>query len=480
MKEFAQRALNQAQLLGADYADIRILTRHFETINVQNGHVAALSNDESRGFGIRVLYQGAWGFASSNRVTPAEVDRVVKLAMAIAKASRSANTSRVSLGPAHCYTDRYVTPHQIDPFKIPIEQKIDLLLKADEVMRSVKGIAITGGSLACVREDKIFASTEGSYIEQELIETGAGIEATAMDDHDVQKRSYPLSFGRQQGKTGYELIESLDLVGHAGKTAEEAVELLTAPLCPSGPTTVILDPTQLALQIHESIGHALELDRVLGMEASFAGTSFVAPEMLNNFVYGSPLVTVTADATIPGGLGTFGYDDEGVPAQRVVLIENGRFVNFLTSRETAAPLGQTSNGTMRADGWNRIPIIRMTNVSLEPGDYTLDGLIADTDDGLWLETNKSWSIDDKRLNFQFATEVAREIKNGKLGRLYKNATYTGITPQFWAGCDGICNRDFWNVWGIPNCGKGQPMQVAHVGHGAAPARFRNVQVEGMQ
>ena len=476
LKEFALRALNQAQLLGAGYADIRIVCRRFETINVRNGYVAALSNDETDGFGVRVLFDGAWGFASSSFIEAAEIDRVTALAVAIAKASRLASRHRVDLGPPVVSVGKYRTPVLVDPFEISIERKIDILLKADAAMRAVKGISLTDGSIGCLRETKLFASTEGAFLEQELIETGAGIEATAVGAEDVQKRSYPMSFGRQQGKIGFEMVEELDLVGNAERVATEAVQLLTAPPCPTGKKTLILDATQLALQIHESIGHALELDRVFGMEASYAGTSFVSPEMREKFLYGSPIVNVTADATAPGGLGTFGFDDEGIPAQRVPLIVNGRFENFLSSRETAARLGMQSNGTMRADGWNRIPLIRMTNINLEPGDSTLEGLISDTEDGLFLETNKSWSIDDKRLNFQFGTEMAWEIKKGKKGKLYKNATYTGMTPQFWASCDAICNRDHWRVWGVPNCGKGQPSQTAHVGHGAAPARFRDVQV----
>jgi len=212
------------------------------------------------------------------------------------------------------------------------------------------------------------------------------------------------------------------------------------------------------------------------MEAAYAGTSFLTTDKLGHFRYGSDIVNITADATVPTGLGTFGYDDEGVPAQRVPIIRNGEFVGYLTSRETASTLGQTSNGCMRADGWNRIPLIRMTNINLEPGTWKLEDMIADTDRGILMQTNKSWSIDDKRLNFQFGTEMAWEIVNGKIGALIKNATYTGITPQFWGSCDAIANRGSWNVWGTPNCGKGQPAQIAHVGHGTSYARFRNVRV----
>jgi TldD protein len=303
----------------------------------------------------------------------------------------------------------------------------------------------------------------------------------------MQQRSYPNSFGRHQGTAGWEFVNRWDLTGNARRIAEEAVALLQAPQCPAGLTTLILDGPQLALQVHESCGHPIELDRVFGTEAAYAGTSFLTPEKYNTLRYGSEIVNLTADAVTPTGLGTFGYDDEGVPAQQTDIVRDGLFVGYLTSRETAQQLRrihpdapQRSNGCMRADGWNRIPIIRMTNVSLQPGDWDLDDLIADTDDGVYMLTNKSWSIDDKRLNFQFGTELAYEIKKGKLGRMLKNATYTGITPKFWGGCDAICHKDHWNVWGTANCGKGQPGQVAHTGHGTAPARFRNVQVGVMK
>jgi len=251
---------------------------------------------------------------------------------------------------------------------------------------------------------------------------------------------------------------------------------LRAPQCPSGVKTLILDASQTALQIHESCGHPTELDRVFGMEAAYAGTSFMTPDKLHHLRYGSGAVTITADALTPTGLGTFGWDDEGVPAQRTYLIKDGLFVGYLTSRETASVMGQESNGTMRADGWNRIPLIRMTNVNLEPGESTLEEMIAGTRDGVYMETNRSWSIDDKRLNFQFGTQLAYAIVNGKRAGLLKNATYAGITPEFWNSCDAVAGHAEWKVWGLANCGKGQPPQVAHVAHGAAPARFQNVKV----
>jgi TldD protein len=230
------------------------------------------------------------------------------------------------------------------------------------------------------------------------------------------------------------------------------------------------------LQIHESCGHPTELDRVFGTEAAFAGRSFLTTEKRNQLRYGSDIVNLTADSVRPTGLGTFGWDDEGVPASSCPLVRNGLFEGYLMSRETAATLGLSSNGCMRAEGWNRIPLIRMTNVSLEPGNWNLDDIIADTDDGIWMETNRSWSIDDMRLNFQFGTEIGYEIKNGKRGRLLRNCTYGGMTPEFWNSCDAIANANHWKIWGTPNCGKGEPMQMMGTGHGASPARFRNVRI----
>jgi TldD protein len=478
LKNLLDRALNTAASRGATYADARVVDRVEQTLNTKNGVVESVNQVQDRGIGVRVIANGAWGFASSALLTAAEVDRVTALAVSIARASALVQKNGgVNLGPPVSHSGQYRTPVEIDPFSIPLEQKVALLLEADAEMRRVQGLRVAQGNLLCLREKKTFASSEGSFIEQEIIETGCGLTATAVGEGEIQRRSFPNAFGRNQATRGWEFVLEADLPGHGEQIASEAVALLTADQCPSGVTTIILGGAQLALQVHESCGHPIELDRVYGSEAAYAGTSFLTTDKLNTFRYGSDIVNFSADATIAGGLGTFGFDDEGVPAQRVPIVRDGIFVGYLTSRETAAQLGLPgSGGTMRASGWNRTPIIRMTNVNLEPGEWTFDDLIADTDEGIYMDMNRSWSIDDKRLNFQFGTELAYEIKNGKLGRLLKNATYTGITPEFWGGCDAICNSDHWVVWGTPNCGKGQPSQTAHTGHGTAPARFRNVRV----
>jgi TldD protein len=479
MRNIAVRAINRAQQLGASYVDVRVMERTTEGIEVKNGRVEGVSSGTSSGFNVRVIVNGAWGFASSARIDEAEAERIAQQAVQIAHASALVAGEPVRLSPLAPQKGTYRTPLQIDPFTVPLSQKVQLLLDADAAMRSVKGVTLTNGLMEYSRERKLFMSSEGSEIEQELYDTGAAINANAVDpaSSEIQTRSYPNSFGRQAGTAGYEFIEAMDLVQHGARIGEEAVRLLSAPQCPGGIMTVILDGPQVALQVHESCGHPIELDRVLGMEAGFVGKSFLTTDKLNgHYRYGSDVVNITADATIPGGLGTFGWDDEGVPAQRTPIVTNGIFTGYLMSRDTAPLIGLSSNGCVRADNWNRLPMIRMTNVSIEPGTWKLDDLIADTDDGIYMSINKSWSIDDRRLNFQFGVEAAYEIKNGKLGRLFKNATYTGITPQFWGSCDAVCGRDEWVVWGTPNCGKGEPMQVMRTGHGAAPARFRNVQV----
>jgi TldD protein len=475
MKEFTSRALNLAAMKGARYADVRIIDNRQQFVNVKNGNVDALGDSNSQGFGVRVLAGNAWGFASSAYLTAAEIDRVTNLAIAIARASATVPGETVDLGPPVRSTGSYTTPIQIDPFTIPLEEKLNLLFRADAEMRRNKAVKVSEASIIGVRQHKTFANSEGAYTEQTIFEAGGGISATAVSNDEVQVRSHPNSF-RYQGAGGWEYVVNADFVGNAARVADEAVALLTAAVCPQGETTLVLGGSQLALQIHESCGHATELDRVFGTEAAFAGRSFLTTDKKDNFRYGSEIVNLTADSIRATGLGTFGWDDEGIPASSTPLVRNGGFVGYLMSRETASKLGLQSNGCMRADGWNRIPLIRMTNVSVEPGTWAFEDIIADTDDGIFVDTNRSWSIDDIRLNFQFGTEVGYEIKKGKLGRLLKNCTYGGITPEFWNSCDAIADEKHWALWGTPNCGKGEPMQTMGTGHGASPARFRKVKV----
>jgi TldD protein len=476
MKDLARRALDTAQSLGVQYADIRVTRMRHQEVAVKNGKVDDLNDDFNEGFGVRVLMDGAWGFACSAQLNNTEADRVVGVAAAIAKASARVHKKAVRLGPAITAKASYKGPYEIDPFTVSLEDKIKLLVEAEARLHAHPEIRVAEASTESTHWAKLFASTEGAEIEQEAFETGAGIDASAVNDDETQKRSYPNSFGRDVAQGGWEVVEAMELLENAPRIADEASALLRAEHCPSATTTLILDASQLALQIHESCGHPTELDRVYGTEAAYAGTSFMMPDMLGKLRYGSELVTLVADATVPGALGTFGYDDEGVEAQRVKLVDAGLFVGYLTSRETASELGQRSMGSMRAESWARIPLIRMTNINIVPGDSSLDEMIANTKDGVYLHTNKSWSIDDRRLNFQFSTEMAFEIKNGKLGKMYRNGSYAGITPDFWGSCDAVAGSNEWRMFGIINCGKGQPGQTMRVGHGAAPARFQGVKV----
>lgn len=474
MKEKLTKVLEMLQKSQVDYADIRFNDIMEERISTENMTVHQLTTARSKGYGIRVFKDGSMGFAGSQNIE--EMEETALKALEIAQASRIVQKNPVRLAPKETVIDHYETPIEIDPFTVSKKEKLDLLFAAEKEMRKNADLFRTIGSMDFRREEKIFADTEGSYITQLLYESGAGIEAIAVNDQDMQTRSFPNSFRGNHGTAGYEYILGLKLLENAARIGEEAVQLLLAEECPSGVFDIIIDGSQLALQIHESIGHPIELDRVFGYEAGFAGTSFIDPGMIG-FKYGSEYVSVVADATIPQGLGTFGYDDDGVKAQRTEIITKGIFKNFLSSRDTASQLNQKSNGTCRADGWARTPIVRMTNINLLPGEEELDDLIAGIEYGFFFDTNKSWSIDDKRLNFQFSCQLAREIKDGKFtGKIYKNPIYTGITPEFWGSCDGVGNEKHWMMYGTPNCGKGQPMQLAHVGHGAAPARFRKIKV----
>jgi len=481
MKEIAQWALEVARLRGASYADARVGDDRMRSLATRNGKIGSASDAQSSGIGVRVVADGAWGYAASDDLSRRAVEATAARAVDIAKASARVKLSDVRLAPERAAVAEWTTPIAIDPFTISIEQNLDLLLTIDAELRSVAGVTLAETNMNFRREEQWFFSSQGADIHQTKYWTGVGYSAHAFAGSEIQKRSYPNSFGGQWQSKGYELIHELKLRDHARRVGEEAVELLKADQGPEGVFDIILDGAQLGLQIHESVGHPIELDRVLGMEANFAGTSFLTLDKLQTLRYGSELVNVVADARPEHGpgLGTFAYDDEGVPAQCTPIITRGLFTGYLSSRETAPTIGlNRSGGTLRAEGWNRLPIIRMTNVSILPGErpLTKEQLIESTDRGIYMETNRSWSIDDKRYNFQFGTEIGWEIKNGKRIRMLKNPSYSGITTEFWNAMDAICSKEEWVLWGTPNCGKGQPQQVMGTGHGAAPARFRGVKV----
>ena len=459
-----------------DYADARHVVSRVETISVRNGRVDGLTRTAQEGIGVRVRVGGTWGFAAVRGDGERDAEQALSRAIVVAK-SQPRMTDPVS-APEPPAAGEASFGEGTDPFEVALERKLDVLMAADAAMRGDPRVKVTEAHFAAYRDTRSFASTDGGRCVQESTECGGGISALAVEGDESQVRSFPGSHGSGVSQGAYEEFERLALVEAAPRVAEEAVALLSAPVCPTERTTLVLDGEQLALQVHESVGHAIELDRILGLEASYAGTSFLSADGLDSFRYGSELMNVTADATVPGGLGTFRWDDEGVEAQAIPVVREGVLRGFLSGRESAAEIGlPRSGGCMRAHGFARQPIVRMTNVNLEPGDAgTFEDLIADTDRGVYMETNRSWSIDQRRLGFQFATEAAWEIRGGERGRLLRNPSYAGITPEFWACLDAVCGPEAWRLWGVLNCGKGEPGQTMHVSHGTAPARFTNVQV----
>jgi TldD protein len=469
-------AIEKAADAGATYVDYRQILTESEYLSYANGTAEEVSHSLDRGFGIRVIANGAWGFCGSADITEQKIIKTADKAVEIAKASAILQKKPVELAPNKKYFDHYASFIKTNPFNIPLTQKLDFLEHLDELMARNSGIKSRHGFLDFRKITKDYFNSEGSAIHQVIYQAGTGVTVTAMRSHrDRASRSYPANEGIYENK-GYELLEQTDFEGNIPIISEQAVALLDADSCPRKTCDIVIDSSHMSLVIHESIGHALELDRVFGGERNFSGTSFATPDKLSNLKYGSDIINVVADSTSRYGLGSFGYDDDGVKAHEAYLIKDGILLNYLSSRETAARIGKLSTGAMRADGWGNIPIVRMTNTNLLPGNQSLDDLISGIDDGLFLQTTSSWSIDDTRENFQFGCEYGREIKGGKIGKIIKSPTYSGNTVAFWNSCDGIGDKSLWRIWGTPNCGKGQPAQNGRVGQGASPARFRNVQV----
>jgi TldD protein len=470
--DVAAAAVEAALSAGASYADARVMHRRHESVSARDGDIDDVSQTEDAGVGVRALVGSGWGFHAVADLSSAAAARAGATAAATAAASARVAGPAARLLPGASTVATWSSPCEVDPFSVSLSEKGDLLVSATAAMRGT-GVDLAEGIYQAWDTRKWFASSEGDRIEQHIRECGAGIWATAVGDGETQRRSYPSHRGHYASR-GWEFMSELNLTGNAERIAEEARALLTAPACPAATTTVVLGSEQMALQIHESVGHAIELDRILGWEAAFAGTSWLDLGRLGSLRYGSELMNVVIDPTVPGALGSFGYDDEGTPATPRHAVREGVWVGVLAGRDSAAVAGLDYGGSVRADGWARLPIVRMTNVGLEPGPHTLDEMIAATDEGILMDVNRSWSIDDRRLNFQFGCEIGWEIRDGRLGRMLRNPTYTGIGPRFWASMDMLGSEV--TAWGTPNCGKGQPGQAAHTGHPTGPARFRDVRI----
>jgi TldD protein len=477
VKKLAQEAVDTAISRGASYADARVVNKEKQQISTLNGAIGDFETINTLGIGIRVIANGSWGFASCDKLTPKSVKETAGKAVQLAKASSLVQKEPAIFADEPTYKTKWKSSYKIDPLKVPIETKLELMFSIDNILRKDKRITKAEVSHRAWREHQFFANSQGSEIEQILTWCGGGYTVAAVDKNIIQTRSYPASYGGQYKQLGYELIETLELKENAERIREEAIALLTAPVLPKGKRDIILRGDQLALQIHESCGHPSELDRALGQEISLAGGSFIKPEMLGKLKYGSASVNIVADSTLPGGVGTFGYDDDGVKAAKYHVVKDGIYEMYFTNRELAHKIGETrSRGCNRADGYENVPMIRMINLSLMPGKWEWQDLLDDSDGAILFDMVKSWSIDQMRVNFEFSTEAAWEIKGGKLGKLYRNPTYQGKTTELWGSVDAVCNEKYWIPWGVVNCGKGEPMQVGEISHGNSPARFRNVNV----
>jgi TldD protein len=475
--EAAEAALARATELGASYADIRVNRYRRESIATREQQVQNVQRSASYGMGLRVLVNGAWGFAATNRVEPAAARLIAEQAVAIARANAVLATRKLVLANTDRVTTTWNNPIKRDPFDVPLETKIAFLLKLNETAMAVKGVSFVSSQILFVDEQKYFASSEGSRITQRLVRTYPQFSVTAADRAAGDFQTRPVVDRAQL--VGYEYVEDYPWLRDAEKAGHEVVEKLKAKPVIPGRYDVVVDPSQLFLAIHESVGHSTELDRALGWEANSAGTSFIKPGDAGKLRFGNTIVNLVADRTQPGGLATVGYDDEGVQAERWHLVRDGMFVDWQTTRELAPLVGQKkSHGCLHSDDWSSVPFPRMPNVSLEPAatEVTLDDLFSGIKRGLFVEGRGVSSIDQQRYNFQFGGGVIREITNGKLGGIVKDAAYQSRTPDFWASCDGIGGKALYKLWGTSADGKGEPGQTNAVSHGCPPARFRNVTV----
>jgi TldD protein len=478
--KIAEIAIKAARSQGADYVDARIEKIQDEEVSISDGKIEPVVQAITAGIGIRVKVAGGWGFAATDNMTESNIREKAKLAAEIARASASLNLDQVKLAPAKAIKGEYLSPHEIDPFTVPLEKKIAFLTDIDGVIASTGGEKINSRNcfVSFRKSDKLLVSSEGAEIRQIIIQSGGGMSLGFAKSHRERfTRSYPTSAGQYECK-GYELLDELKMKEAIPRLVEEIGALQSAEPCPSKETTILLSGDQVSLQLHESVGHPLELDRVFGSERNFSGTSFATTDKLNNLKYASDLVTIASDTTVPHGLASYGYDDEGVASYRADLIKDGRLVNYLSSRETAARIGKLSTGAARADSWANLPLVRITNICLVPGDKSFEDILAGIDDGIYMDTVGSWSIDDERKYFKFGCEIGWLIKGGKLTTPIVNPTYSGCTVDFWNKCSAIANRDSYRIWGTPNCGKGEPGQIARTGQGAAPCRFDRIQVGG--
>ena len=487
-RELANRALDAARSAGASYADVRISRVRNQALSTRERQITGFQDGETFGFGVRVLASGAWGFVASRDLTLAEVERVGRLAVSQAKANAAARRRPVELAPAEVHRDAtWRSPIRVDPFEVSIEDKVGLLLAANDAALKVQGARFVTSSMFFVREEKTFANTDGSFITQTIYRSFPQMNVTAVGGNDFQTR---LSTDVQPMGLGYEHVQDAKLVENATRWASDAVAKLTARPVQPGRYDLILMPSHLFLTIHESIAHPTELDRIMGFEANFAGTSFIYPidDYLGKFRYGPDYFNVQAERSAPGSLATVGYDDEGVRPDEYLIVKNGILNDLQTTREQAPWLADwyrrsgkpvRSHGNSYAESWSQVQFQRMPNVNVMPNperDVSVEELVSGVQDGIMIEGRGSFSIDQQRYNAQFGGQVFHEIKNGRVTGMLKDVAYQIRTPEFWNSIDGLGGKSTYFAGGSFNDGKGQPSQSNAVSHGCPATRFRKVNV----
>lgn len=496
-KSLADAALNTARSGGATYADVRIGRYLNQFISTREKRVQGITSTESFGVGIRVIAKGTWGFAATNEITTDGIKKATERALAIAKANSKFQKEPVKLATVPAYGEvEWKTPIIKNAFEVPVSEKAELLLAANAAALQ-NGATFVNSNLFQVNEQKYFASTDGSYIDQDVHRIWPTFTVSVTDRasgifKSRDAMSAPMGLGYEymipkaedklQTPMGMVLYRnSYDMIEDAATAARQAKEMISAKSVEPGKYDLVLEPNHLGLTIHESVGHPLELDRILGYEANYAGTSFASIEKLKsgNFNYGSKQVNIFADKTQAGSLGAVGYDDEGVKCKRWDLIKDGILVNFQAIRDQVHMLGQNeSHGCCYAQGWNDVQFQRMPNVSLAPGKeaYSAAQMIKDVEKGIYIAGRGSYSIDQQRYNFQFGGTVFYEIKNGQIAGMLNDVAYQSNTQEFWNSCVKICDEKDYRMFGSFFDGKGQPSQVSAVSHGSSTSRFNGVNV----
>jgi len=475
MKKLVNDILNKTKTQGVTFADVRFTSTDVESIFFEKGILKQYGKStDDEAIGVRVLIDGCWGFAGTNILNLTEIDKAIKLAVINAKTGAGFKAEKIKYIPSQPTQTSYLFTPEENPFLMDEQTKLAYLENISKKLTVDQRIVYSYAMAQFYRQYKVYANTEGTFVDSLVYDVLPSMYVLASNGKETMSRTYPGHMNGRRG--GFEAVRGLEMEKNTDVIIEEAIKLLDAPRIEEEKADIIIGGGHLALQLHESVGHATEADRIFGKEISYAGKTFIKPKMLGNFQYGSPIVNIYSDSTDERGMGFHPVDDEGIPGRRCDIIKDGILIDQQTSREIAPLLGLNPSSNMKASFADDFPLVRMTNFCLAPGKGSLKNLIAETEHGYLVDNTKTWSIDDNRNNFQFTTEIGWKIENGKITGIVKEPTYFGITPQFWNVCDRICGPEEWQMHGTFHCGKGEPGQTLHLSHGVAPARFRNIVV----